>query len=62
MKNLSRQELQMIKGGKQDPGSCTESCGVGENIVSCTSSSGNCSRSGNVNITCDSTIYGCPQQ
>jgi hypothetical protein len=61
MQNLSREDLRNIIGGKQAPGTCTESCGVEGVVVTCTSEAGMCSRSGNLDITCDDTVYGCPQ-
>jgi len=63
MRNLSREELRGVTGGVA-PASCTEQCGSGSNVVSCTSDVGSCSRGGNPAeyITCDGHDYTCPPE
>jgi hypothetical protein len=56
---LSRNEMKTIKGALK--GSCSESCGSGANIVSCSSASGDCSRDDVEGyIKCDGKKYNCP--
>lgn len=63
-KELTKSQQKKIIGG-DDPGSCTESCGEGANVVTCSSSTGSCSRSP-INTTlpwikCDGKSYDCPK-
>ena len=61
LNQLSRSEMKNVIGGKLPPGTCSESCGSGKNITSCTSSVENCGRaSDGSTISCDGVSYSCP--
>jgi len=57
---LSRAEMKNVLAGTYK-GPCSESCGSGQDITTCSSPTGDCSRDDvNHKITCDNKSYTCP--